>query len=189
MYLETPRLTIRRMTDGDFPDWLDYAMEPESCRMRGTEAYKSPEEAKMAFEWMLNHEKRVYALVLRDEGRCVGHLIVYNYPPISDKPELAGLTGRALSFCVSGDYQRRGIATEAVTAAIDCLFEQRGVDYINSGYFDFNAPSRAFHEKLGFTPISQTPVTLPTGEPATAIETVLFNPSATRHPHSRPSEK
>ncbi len=189
MYLETRRLTIRRMTDGDFRDWLEYAMDPESCRMRGVEAYRTPEDAKRAFDWLLTHEKRVYALVLRDEKKCVGHLIVYNFPPVSDAPEFAGLTGRALSFCVSKSYRRRGIAAEAVSAAIGYLFDRRGIDYINSGYFDFNAPSRAFHEKLGFTPVSRTPVALPTGETATDIETVLFNSRAPETPEPAVSEK
>ncbi len=189
MYLETRGLTIRRMTDGDFPDWLRYATDAESCRMRGTEAYGTPEEAENAFEWLMNHEKRFYAIVLREEGRCVGHLLVYNFPSVSGEPELQGLTGRALSFCVAKEHWRQGIALEALSATIDYLFNHRGVDYISSGYFDFNAPSRALHEKLGFTPFSQSPVTLPGGGRATAIETILFNPAAPRQMEPRVSEK
>lgn len=175
MYLETERLTLRHMTRDDLPDWLEYAMDPESCRMRGTACYADAGEAQNAFEWLLLHEKRFYALVLRGENKCVGHLIVYNFPPISGLPELQGLTGRALSFCVSGAYRRRGLAREAVEATVRYLFEVRGVDYVNSGYFDFNEPSRNLHEKLGFVPLTREQITLPNGAPATAVETILYN--------------
>ncbi len=189
MYLETRRLTVRHMRDGDFPDWREYAMDPESCRMRGTQCYETPEEARMAFDWLMAHEKRFYAIVLRDAGRCVGHLIIYNYPPISDEPELRGLTGRALSFCVSKKYQRRGIATEALSAVIEYLFNARGVDYISSDYYDFNLPSRRLHEKLGFTPVSRAVETLPGGGTADTVKTVLFNPFAPPAYTGKVSEK
>lgn len=189
MFLETCRLTVRRMTDGDLPDWLEYAMDADSCRMRGTAPYPDPREAARAFEWLMAHEKRFYAIVLRSENKCVGHLLVYNFPPVSEEPELRGLTGRTLSFCVSKAYRRRGIATETLSAVIEYLFVHRGVDYINSGYFDFNLPSRALHERLGFRPFSESPVTLPDGETVRAVETVLYNPTAQRRPEPRVSEK
>lgn len=176
MHLETKRLILRHMTEEDFPDWLEYAMDPESCRMMGTQSYGTPEEARQVFDWLLVHEKRVYAIVLRAENKCVGHLIVYNFPPISDLPELAGKTGRAMSFCISRAYRRRGIACEAISSVIDYLFNQRGVDYVNSGFFDFNEPSRRLHEKLGFVPIASSDVSLPTGGTAKAIETIMYNP-------------
>ena len=180
MYLETERLIVRHMTEEDFPDWMEYSMDPELCRMMGTWCPVDEAEAREAFEWLMVHEKRFYAVVLREERRCVGHIIVYNFPPVSDLPELAGLTGRALSFCVSEAYQRRGIATEALSAVLDHLFTTRGVDYVNSGFFDFNLPSRRLHEKLGFAPVWEESVELPEGGTARGIETILYNPAPSR---------
>lgn len=174
MYLETQRLTVRRMEDADFPDYLAYATDPETCRMLGTWCPENEAEARESFEWLMVHEKRFYAIVLREEGRCVGHLIVKNFPDIRDLPELAGLEGRSLTFCVAKDYRRRGYAAEAVGAVVDYLFEKRGVDYVNSGYFTFNEPSRRLHEKLGFRPISHPTVPQPDGTPATGVETILY---------------
>lgn len=189
MYLETERLTVRYMLEADFPDWAAYAMDPDSCRMRGTTAYTDPAQVKSAFEWLLNREKRFYAIEWRAERKVVGHIVVYNFPEIGEEPEVRGMTGRALSFCVSGPYRRRGVATEALTAVIGFLFDARGVEYISSGYYDFNLPSRRLHEKLGFTPISSQPVILPGGEKAQAVTTVLFNPHAPRAFTGEISEK
>ena len=177
MYLETERLILRRMEDGDFEDWCAFPMEPDWWRMMGTDPLNTREEAREGFDWLMVHEKRFYAMVLREKGRCVGYLIVKNFPPVGELPELHGKTGRSLTFCVSRDYRRRGLAAEAITATVKYLFDVRQVDYVNSGYFDFNEPSRRLHEKLGFQPVTTTEVTLPDGETTTAIETVLFNPN------------
>lgn len=177
MYLETQRLTLRRMEDRDFEDWCAFAMDPDRCLMMGTEALTTREKARETFDWLMVHEKRFYAVALTDEGRCVGYIIVKNFPPVGDLPELHGKTGRSLTFCVSREYRRRGIALEALEATVRYLFEVRGVDYVNSGYFTFNEPSRRLHEKLGFQPMTESAVELPDGRTTTAIETVLFNPN------------
>ena len=169
MYLETQRLIVRRMEDADFPHWCSYATDSRLCRMMDTPILSTLEDARQAFDWLLAHEKRFYAIVLREEMKCVGHLIVYNYPDIGDLPELQGKTGRSLSFAVSGAYRRRGIAAEALTATIDYLFDRRGVDYIISSYYTFNEPSRRLHEKLGFKPLAGND---PAGE--STVKAILF---------------
>lgn len=177
MYLETARLILRRMEESDFSDFTQYNSDPELCRMMGTWHPENAAEEREAFEWLMVNEKRFYAIVLREEKKCVGHIIVKNFPDVGNLPELSGLEGRSLSFCVAKGYRRRGYASEAVGAVVDYLFEKRGVDYVNSGYFTFNGPSRALHEKLGFVPILETAVTLPGGERATGVETVKMSPA------------
>ncbi len=189
MFLETPRLTIRHMTEEDYPDWREYGMDPECCRMLGTWCPVNETEAREAFEWLMVNEKRFYAIVLREEGKCIGHLIVGNFPEIGKLPELTGLEGRTLTFCVTGSCRRRGYASEAVGAVVEYLFEKRGVDYVNSGYFTFNEPSRRLHEKLGFTPITTATVPLPDGAPATGVETILRNPNSPSPHPAKISEK
>lgn len=180
MYIETERLILRRMTQDDFEDFCEYAPDPERCRMMGTEPLKNLDETREIFQWLLFNEKRFYAIVLKDRGKCVGHIEVQNFTPIAPLPQLAGKTGRTLSFCVSKYYRRQGYAFEALTALIGYLFGSRGVDYLSSGYLEFNEPSKKLHEKLGFRPIATTAVTLPGGEAAIGIETVLYNPAPAR---------
>ena len=189
MYLETDRLILRRMTAEDFEDFYEYAPDPERCRMMGTAPLRSRKEALEAFQWLLFNEKRFYAIVLREENKVVGHIEVQNYPEEGVRPELAGKTGRVLSFCVSRAYQRRGYAAEALRALIGYLFESRGVDYIVSGYFDFNGPSAALHRKLGFQVFAVSDVPLPDGARARATDTILLNPSAPPAYRGEVSEK
>ncbi len=176
MYLETARLILRRMEESDFPDFKRYNADPELCRMMGTWCPGNDTEAREAFEWLMVNEKRFYAVVLREENRCIGHIIVQNNPPVDDLPALRGLVGRSLSFCVAEGYRRRGYATEALEAVLDYLFTRRGVDYVNSGFFDFNIPSRELHKKLGFQYLIRYDVPLPEGGSAPGVETVMWNP-------------
>lgn len=189
MYLETERLILRRMTAEDFEDFYEYAPDPERCRMMGTYPLHSRKEALEAFQWLLFNEKRFYAIVLREENKVIGDIEVQNYPEEAVRPELAGKTGRVLSFCVSRAYQRRGYAAEALRALIGYLFESRGVDYIVSGYFDFNGPSAALHRKLGFRFFAVSDVPLPDGTHTRGTETVLYNPSAPEVYRGEVSEK
>ena len=41
---------------------------------------------------------------------------------------------------------------EAVKAVIDYLFNERDLDFLLCGYYDFNAQSRRVQEKCGFKP-------------------------------------
>ncbi len=189
MYLETERLILRRMTAEDFEDFCAYATDPERCRMMGTAPLRGREEALEAFQWMLFNEKRFYAVVLREENRVIGDIVVQNYPEEGVRPELAGKTGRVLSFCIASAYRRRGYAAEALRALIGYLFESRGVDYVVSGYFDFNGPSAALHEKLGFRFFTVSDVPLPDGSRARATDTILVNPSAPPAYRGKVSEK
>ncbi len=189
MYLETDRLILRRMTAEDFEDFYEFAPDPERCRMMGTYPLNSRKETLEMFEWLLFNEKRFYAVVLREENKVIGDIEVQNYPEESVKPELAGKTGRVLSFCISKYYQRHGYATEALRALINYLFDSRGVDYIVSGYFDFNAPSAALHEKLGFKFFDTTDAPLPDGTHTRATDTILLNPSAPETYRGHISEK
>lgn len=179
MYIETERLVIRRMTAADLEDFAAYAPDPDRCRMMGTAPLETFEAVEETFQWLLFNEKRFYAIELKGEGRVIGHIEVHNYPSEGDRPELEGKTGRSLSFCVARAYQRRGFAFEALSALIGFLFENRGVDYIVSGYFDFNVPSRELHAKLGFRPMSTVTQSV-NGVPHRCVDCILINPAAPR---------
>ncbi len=189
MYLETARLILRRMEESDYSDMREYIADPERCRMMGDWRPRNEAETREAFEWLMANEKRFYAMVLKSENKCVGYIIVSNFPDVENLPELAGLVGRSLAFYVARAYRRRGYAQEALEATIGYLFERRGVDYVNSGYFTFNEPSRRLHEKLGFTPIERTQVPLPEGGTAAGVETVIMSPAHRARFEGRVSEK
>ena len=153
MLLETERLILRKFRESDFDDFRELVIDSDRNHMMGNDEISSVDEAKELFEWFMDKEERAYVIVLRATGKVVGNLTVYNEPSdeIKSLPELMGKTGRSISFSIAKQYQRQGLMFEAVNAIVAHLFRVESVDYIHSGYLDFNIPSQKLHKKLGFT--------------------------------------
>jgi RimJ/RimL family protein N-acetyltransferase len=171
--IETPRLILRRFEETDFPDFCEFAIDEETCRMMGNGRITDEATARQAFD-NLKREEGSYALVLKETGKVIGNLNVDSLPPtLVGRKELEGKNGVALSFSISRNYRRKGLMTEAVQAVIDRLFQVEGLDFINCGYFDFNTSSRLLQEKLGFTFLVEYPN--PWGkEPFHIIDNILW---------------
>lgn len=151
IFLETPRLLLRRFCENDFDSYWAFAADAEDSYMMGRPDCTSREDALANFNWLKDREPWAYALVLKETGELVGDLTITCVPKeIAALPAVAGRVGRTLSFCLARPYRRQGLMEEAVRAVIAHLFECRDINYINCGHFDFNEPSRRFQEKLGF---------------------------------------
>ena len=153
MLLETDRLILRKFQESDIDDFCELVIDSERNHMMGNDEISSVDDAKSLFEWFMYKEERAYAVVLKATGKAVGNITVYNEPSdeIKSLPELMGKTGRSISFSMARQYQRQGLMFEAVSAVVEHLFWAESVDYIHSGYLDFNVPSQKLHKKLGFT--------------------------------------
>lgn len=174
MFLQTERLSLRRFIESDFADFCEYAADEEMCRMMGRDRITDAASARPTFDWLKDKEERGYAIVWKETGRVIGNLTVYDRFHLADSyPELQGCVGRSLSLSVSRQYQRRGIAFEALTAVIARLFAE-GADYINYGYFPFNAASAGLCGKLGFSYLTTDRFQPEEGEEIVSIETILW---------------
>ena len=174
MFLETERLILRKFREEDFADFCAYAMDLEMCRMMGNDPMDTEEAARVTFDWLKDKEEWSCVLVYKETGRAIGNLNITPLPDhLLELPELAGKQGKALSFCISRQYRRRGLMSEAVRAVIDRLLNEEGMDYVQCGYFDFNAVSAALQEKLGFTHLTTLAHT-PGGKEITVVENILW---------------
>lgn len=174
MFLETERLILRKFREEDFPDYCAYAMDEEMNRMMGNDLLDTEEAARACFNWLKDKEPRDYALVLKETDHVIGNLNIVPVPDhLLELPALAGKRGQSLSFCISRQYQRRGLMSEAVRAVTVHLFEEEGMDYVQCGYFDFNAVSGAFQEKLGFTHLVTMEIDFK-GERVVTVENALW---------------
>ena len=174
MFVETSRLILRKFREEDFADFCAYAMDEEMCRMMGNDLMDTEEAARVTFDWLKDKEERSYVLVLKETGRAIGNLNITPHPEhLLERPALAGKQGKSLSFCISRQYRRQGLMSEAVRAVIARLFEEEGMDYVQCGYFDFNTVSKAMQEKLGFTHLITMTIDF-RGEMMTPVENILW---------------
>jgi putative acetyltransferase len=156
MALETARLLIRSLREEDLYDFLEYAVDPELCKMLGWRELTSEEAAKKHFKRLL-FSKTYLTIYHKNDGKMIGHM---GFGPVDHIPALAvvldadpkmkGKRGCALSFAISKNYRRQGLITEAVLGAMDLLFKKDIYDFFNCGYLIYNEPSRILQEKLGF---------------------------------------
>lgn len=174
MFLETDRLVLRKFREADFGDFCEFAMDEDMCRMMGRDPMPDTSAARLNFDWLKDQEERGYALVLKQTGRVIGNLTVGAVPgELASLPELAGKAGESLSFSISRHCRRQGLMREAVTAVIDRLFREEGMDYVHCGHFGFNLPSEQLQRKLGFTRLLSETVNI-RGEEILCVENVLW---------------
>ena len=173
MFLETERLILRKISEADFYDFCEYAMDDEMSRMMGNALHHTKEDARLTFDWLKDREERCYVLILKETGRAVGHLTVCKVPDeLMELDALSRKKGRSMSFCISRHYRRRGLMEETVRAITDRLFEE-GMDFVQCGYLSFNDASAELQKKLGFEYLT-TQRFEEDGEKITAIENILW---------------
>lgn len=174
MFLETDRLILRKFREEDFTDYCAYAMDEEMNRMMGNDMLDTVEAARECFDWLKDKEKWSYVLILKETGHVIGNLNVTAVPKdVAALEPLAGKQGRSMSFCISRQYRRQGLMTEAVRAVVAHLFNEEGMDFVNCGHFDFNTVSAKFQEKLGFVHLTTLEIDFK-GEHVVGVEQVLW---------------
>ena len=175
VFIETPRLLLRKVAEEDYSYFQEYLTDKEMDRMMLRSSCETEEDVRLGFGWFLHREERAYMIVDKENGEAIGNLTVYNLVPdcVAAQPVVQGKRGKALSFAMSPRFQRRGFMYEAVSAVIDHLFREEKADYINCGYLSYNEPSKALQQKLGFVPLLAEHFSID-GQEMEAVENILW---------------
>ena len=146
--LETPRLILRPLEEGDLAGFHSMAILPEVADVSGWELSTSLEDTKVNFDRHLTR-KETFALVLKETGNFIGtfSLQARNWP---DYPVDRSFRGREFGFDLHPNYWGRGLMPEAVEAVATLCFEKLGYDFVSAGYFQGNTRSARVIEKCGF---------------------------------------
>ncbi len=151
--IETARLMLRPFDEADFPDYFEYAVQPEQQRLSGNAEVRDAAEAREVFDSFLQenslHPPTYFAIVLRETGKVIGNFSLSLYPFIEADKTLAAKRGVSLSFVLNENYQKQGFMTELLTRVLACYLGEHDLDYVNCGYFEFNEGSRRLQKKVG----------------------------------------
>lgn len=150
--IETERLYLRRFCEGDFADYYEYMSQKELCRLCGQYPAENEEETRSWFEAQQLVQSNRFAIVYKENNKVIGFFTLGVYPFLEQDASLKDMRGVSLSLGVNENYQRRGLMSELYPKAIAYLFEEFGLDFVNSGYFDFNIGSKRIQEKAGMRP-------------------------------------
>jgi RimJ/RimL family protein N-acetyltransferase len=92
------------------------------------------------------------AVVLRSEGRVIGHIGFHNAPDSADLREVAP-GGVELGYTVYPEFRRRRFAFEACVCLMGWARRAHGVSRFVASISPENAPSLALARKLGFVKV------------------------------------
>lgn len=150
--IQTKRIHIRPFSKPDFADYYIFATDQEQQRLSGNPELSTEAEVQSSFEGLLSpsHPPLSFAIEYKPERKVIGCFSIGIYPFIVQDQRFDTKRGVSLSYSLSRAYWKRGLMTEVLLAAVPFFFENADLDFINSGYFEFNEGSRKLHEKCGF---------------------------------------
>ena len=173
--IETKRLILRAFTLKDLDDFYEYASVQGVGERAGWAHHKSKQESQEILERFIAEDK-TFAICLKKDGKVIGSLGVEKYGLEESLTEFNGYLGREIGYVLAKPYWGNGIMTEAVTAVIEYLFKEVGLDFLICGYYDFNAQSKRVQEKCGFKPYRKLVMDTRMGTKEPGVLNLLLNP-------------
>lgn len=142
---ETERLVVRRFTDADLPMLLAYRNDPEIARYQSWESFSANEaqaflQEQQALEPGAPGKWFQFAIELKSSRSLIGDCALH-----VDEQGQQGEIG----FTLSGEYQGKGFAVEAVSRVCEFAFRQLNLHRIVAITDCRNLSSVALLERLG----------------------------------------
>ena len=137
--IRTPRLILRAIAPADWPAIHRYMSDPVVTRWL-PEGPLDEAQAEAFARKNAGRTARAIAIVERESGRLVGHLVFH--------PWLGHIT-HEIGWAISSDHQGRGYATEGALALMDFAFSKLGRHRVIATCQPENVASWRVMEKLG----------------------------------------
>ncbi|MBC7805847.1 MAG: GNAT family N-acetyltransferase [Akkermansiaceae bacterium] len=144
--IETERLLIRRMSEQDVEEFLEYQSHPEVMRYQPYEA-ATPERAAYFLRIQSTSEPSdegaylAFAVHHKEENRMIGEVSINVLPKSQSKGEIG--------WSFHTDFHGKGYATEAARALLAYGFSFLGLHRITTFCDVRNAPSIRLMERIG----------------------------------------
>ena len=173
--IETERLVLRPFKWDDLDDFFTYASVEGVGEMAGWPHHENKDKSKEILSRFIDEDK-TFALCLKESGRVVGSLGVEFYGAEDKLTEFDGYKGREIGYVLAKDQWGKGLMAEAVKAVINYLFDEKDLDFLTCGYYDFNNQSRRVQEKCGFKPYRKLNMETRMGTVEPGVLNLLINP-------------
>lgn len=174
--IETNRLVLRPFKQSDLEDFFEYASVEGVGEMAGWHHHENKQKSQEILNLFIDEDK-VFAICLKSSGKVIGSLGVEKYGLEEKLTEFNGYLGREIGYVLSKDYWGNGLMPEAVSAVINYLFNEIGLDFLICGYFLFNGQSKRVQEKCGFKPYRKVELETRMGTKEQTILNLLINPN------------
>ncbi|MGM7702551.1 GNAT family N-acetyltransferase [Pseudalkalibacillus sp. Hm43] len=144
--LETERLKLREVTNGDANDLYLYLSDPEVMKHMGLQPYESAESVQDEIDWYASiYGKGTgirWGITIKGDDRVIGSCGFLNYQSKHHRAEVG--------FELHKAQWGKGIAAEALQAVLKYGFEQFELERIEALIEPANTPSQRLVENQGF---------------------------------------
>lgn len=144
MILETQRLILRKMDQGDWEDLCKILQDPEVMY-----AYEHAFSDQEVQQWLDNQRRRycgdgfgLWAMVTKADGRMIGQAGL-TMQPVEERQVVE------IGYLLQRAYWGKGYATEAAIGCKRYAFERLGIDEVYSIIRDSNIASQRVAERNG----------------------------------------
>ena len=126
--IETNRLILRPFKPSDLEDFFEYASVEGVGEMAGWHHHENKQKSQEILNLFMEEDK-TFAICLKSSGKVIGSLGVEKYGLEEKLTEFNGYLGREIGYALSKDYWGNGLMPEAVSAVINYLFNEVGLDF------------------------------------------------------------
>ncbi len=149
--IETPRLVLRRAREGDLQDLHAIFVRPEAMRYWSTPPHADLEQSRRWLAGMIAAPPdKADDFIIEHAGRAVGKAGAWRLPEVG--------------FMLHPDLWGRGLAREAMAAAIGHLFAAHPLPALTAEADPRNAASLGLMARLGFRETGRAARTMQWGE-------------------------
>ena len=145
--IKTERLILRELKIDDLDNFYEYAKNPNVTSMLGWEPH-SNKEISLEFLKSFVENNEVWAIVLNETEKVIGHLKIYpdeNRGRFSERN-----SAKLITYALSEDYWGKGYMTEALKHIVKYAFDEMNVELLTAFHFPHNIRSKRVIEKCGF---------------------------------------
>lgn len=145
--LETERLVLRGLVEGDVDDVFAYCSDPAVGPDAGWAPHRTREDAQMFVE-VIASEPHVFGVFEKAGegavGPCIGSI------GLIPDPQRRNVDCLMLGYALARQAWGRGYMTEASHEVLRYGFEELGLELVTCTHYSFNVRSRRVIEKSGF---------------------------------------
>ena len=157
MKLETERLELRPVEQGDIYDIFEYAQDEETGPRAGWPPHKTIDDTKQILNKWLDPEnvEKIFVAVYKPDGKVIGTIgVVHLNERIKDEKNLfakklidEGKSVYELGITLAKKYWNKGLATEGFAKMMEYIFRELKADVVLALHFEANIASKRVQEK------------------------------------------
>lgn len=144
MNIETERLVLRPIVEGDADDIYKYSRGANVGVNAGWQPHQNIEETREIMKVVFLNQESVFGIELKNTGRLIGTI------GLIPDPKRENDKVRMIGYAIGEEHWGNGYMTEAVLALLHFGFNNLHLDLISASCYPHNERSKNVLKKCGF---------------------------------------